>query len=125
MTVRLVITYGDHNTALEAVLPKTGIAGTVVRPLRFTNWSSEWFLVALDRSFHYDGRTVSQVVIASRWRDHPVGGVSPTSVFLLLPPPEGIAVDGPLDPQRFVHVAWCMATLESQVLPSGGVFPHE
>jgi hypothetical protein len=107
--MRVLISYFDQNSSFERAFPESGIVGDVVESLRFRGWANDWALVELEQPFQYMGREHSRLVIASRWEGYAVGGAEPTSVFILLPPADGIADRTKLDPAKFEHVAWGMS----------------
>lgn len=107
--MKLRIEYFDHNEAFSPLLPRDGL---VVSTPKCADDELVWHLLRLDDPVPYEGTEYSHLLVASRWREQPIGGSSPTSVFILLVPPSAIVTDG-FSRESFRHVAWGMAHVVS------------
>lgn len=100
--MRLKLDYFDHNERFGKLLP---VAGTVARKLKSKD-GGEWVLFQLD-DVTYEGIPYAYFLLRSRWRNMPIEGKEPTSVFVLLVRDWHQALDG-FDVHDFAHVAWGM-----------------
>ena len=105
--MRLRIEYFDQNERFASLLPREGV---VDRILEFTDSKGPWFLVTLDTPIQYEGKDYEQLLLMSRWNGYPIGGHEPTSVFVLLVPRDGKALESSRSYKEFLHVAWGMVS---------------
>jgi hypothetical protein len=103
---RVRLEYLDQNEAMAPLFP---MMGTLRRAFTSTSGTTGWHVVALDKSFSYDGRRHQRVVIRSRWDGYEVGGPELTSVFFLLIPDPSVLDADEVDIDRLSHVAWAEA----------------
>lgn len=103
--MRLHIEYLDQNESFAAQLPRDGV---VVAQPRSIDSQLLWYLVQLDASVIYENVKHTQLLIASRWQDGSIDGVEPTSVFILLVPPNASVPEG-FSYKHYSHVAWGMS----------------
>ena len=101
--MRLRIEYLDQNESFAAQLPREGVV--VAQP---TSSDSElsWYLVRLDAPVTYQQAAYTHLLLASRWKGHPLGAPEPTSVFILLVPQSEAMVANGFSHKRYLHVAW-------------------
>src|SRR2546426_9672707 len=119
--MRLRIEYFDQNESFAPFLPR---AGRVVAELSSTDGATDWFLLKLDEPFEYQITSgappgsgwrlarVSHFLIRSRWQDHKVGDVAPTSVFVLIVDEESVPSASTVSVEGYEHVAWGMCHVE-------------
>jgi len=104
---RVRIGYFDQNESFAPMLPRDGV---LVRRLRSTKGTDNFFLMRLDAPFNYEGQTQEYFVIRSRWQGCEVGEPAQTSVFVLLVPDSTQLDRDEIDVDKFHHVCWGMAT---------------
>jgi hypothetical protein len=119
--MRLRIEYFDQNESFAPFLPREG---RVVAELSSTGGATDWYLLKLDEPFEYQTTRgalpgspwrlvrVSHFLIRSRWQDHRVGGVAPTSVFILIVDEESVPGTSTISVEDYEHVAWGMCHVE-------------
>lgn len=116
---RLKIEYFDHNDRFGLILPRYG---TIIQQLQAEHGIKDWFLFKLDEPFDYqinienssffEQLYCDQFLIRSRWKDHLIGDIEPTSVFILLIRNKELLMKEPIQVEKFYHVAWGMSHTE-------------
>ena len=115
--IRVLLTEDEGRRLFRDQLP---LRGTVQRQIPGPDGTS-WSLVCLDTPFHYQaerspgqfvGFEVRRVFIRSRWSGYEVGGVEPTSVFVLLALNDALFDVQVVEPKDFLFEAWAMCRNE-------------
>ena len=101
--MRLRLEYFDQNEEFTNHLPQTGTVERFVKSAE----NDVWALFKLDSSINYENRSISHLLLKSRWRKQRVGESEPTSVFICLVDDVQKAVNG-LSIDDFEQVAWGM-----------------
>lgn len=113
--MRLHIEYFDQNETFAGLLPREGVVeGTPSS----ADSSHIWHLLRLDNPVLYEGAEYSHFLLASRWEGHHIGELEPTSVFILLVPSSFEQVADGFSHKQFLHVAWGMASVPTQLAPN-------
>ncbi len=105
---RLRIEYFDQNEDFAEILPRSG---TVIKRFETENVEN-WYLLALDDPIEYVRVRHELILIRSRWKDNEVGGLEPTSVFIVLIPDPSLLEKDPIDIDKCELVAWGMSYTE-------------
>jgi hypothetical protein len=99
------VEYFDQNSDFERCFPSQTCE--VVRQFSSIDGAKDWFLLKLEQPFVYRESKNTHLLVRSRWEGYEIGGVEPTSVFILLIPNEEFLRE-PIDIEKFNHVAWGM-----------------
>ena len=118
--MRLTIEYFDQNEAFATYLPR---AGRTMAAFTSDDGTAGWYLFQLDEPFDYQLKTgeafgfrkvvVTHFLLRSRWAGHEIGGVTPTSVFILLVQQGAAPVQGPIHVADYPHIAWGMCARDA------------
>jgi hypothetical protein len=112
----ITVEYFDQNESFKHLLPRSG---RIVRDVSLEDWGAGWHLLELDKPFDYQHKFadpyvlrelhITHFLVKSRWEGFDVGGIEPTSVFLLLVPDPSILERSNISGKDFIHVCWGMA----------------
>jgi hypothetical protein len=116
--MRLRVEYFDQNEEFAPYLPRVGV---VSRVFKDSSGVGEWLLLDLEEPLEYQLKVgepfqfrlarVDAFLIRSRWQDKEVGDSDGTSVFILLVEEGRHPVNGEINPESYVRIAWGMCGL--------------
>ena len=111
----ITVEYFDQNESFKHLLPRSG---RIVRAVSLEDWGAGWYLLELDAPFDYQHKVaepyvfrelhITHLLIKSRWKGFDIGGVEPTSVFVLLVPDLAILEKDNISGKDFIHICWGM-----------------
>ncbi|MBF0103898.1 MAG: hypothetical protein HQM16_01110 [Deltaproteobacteria bacterium] len=122
---RIRLEYFDQNEDFASCLPRVA---TVLKRIATSN-VDDWYHVELDQPIEYQIKVgdpyryrvveTNHLLIRSRWTDHPIGDIEPTSVFIVLVEREQFPLVTPLQIEKYHHVAWGMCHTLSNAAQQG------